>query len=416
MTLPHPAPSAPPRQAAEPQQTRTLVVSDVPGTAEQVAKALAQDASLTVGHRETSLADLARVPSVDIAATDLIIFDIRVGANDDLEALQTLRDMGHSGLKFLGVTAQTLTLATARALMDAGVDEVIPMTSIAPVPAQSEDVEQPQEHSAQRHGGDLHNGLIIAMCSARGGVGATTTVLNLATQLAHPQKNDAHGKAPRVAVIDLDIQNGVLGASLDLHDEGDVMDWLQSEVAPREDFIPRTMKTFDAGGFDVMPAPLAFAPLDILHSDMLAALLDDLRLAYDYVILDLPRAVCEWIDAVLIRADRFIILTDHSVHTLRQTRRLIETFSDEHPSLPIEVAVSKDAKTNNTAAALKEAETFLDRKIFHWIPRDDKSARRAADAGVPILVHRPRSPIARALTPIVTTLTEAQSSSTRRRA
>lgn len=416
MTLSYPAPADTLQQADEPQPTRTLVISDTSGTAERVAKALAQDTSLTVSHRETSLADLARVPSVDIATTDLIIFDIRVGAADDLEAMQALREMGHGGLKFLGVTAQTLTLATARTLMDAGLDEVIPMTSIAPAPSHPATVEQPAQPSAPRHGRDLHNGLIIAMCSARGGVGATTTALNIATQLARPQKSEIQEKAPRVAVIDLDIQNGVLGASLDLDDEGEVMEWLRSEAAPGEEFIPRTLKTFDAGGFDVMPAPMAFAPLDILNSDMLAALLDDLRLAYDYVILDLPRAVCEWIDAVLTRADRFVILTDHSVHTLRQTRRLIETFSDEHPSLPIEVVVSKDAKTNNTTAALKEAETFLDRRIAHWIPRDDKSARRAADAGVPILVHRPRSPIAKALTPIVATLKDAQSSNTRRRA
>ncbi|WP_296419968.1 AAA family ATPase [Pseudooctadecabacter sp.] len=408
MTMPNLAPSGP-----DPEPTRTLVVSNSAGTAARVAAALSQDVSLTVNHRDTSLADLARVPSVDIAATDLIIFDIRVGNEADLDALQTLRTMGHDNLKFLGITAQTLTLATARALMDAGVDEVIPMASIAPETPQPPPVEDPPP---QRHAGDLHNGLIVAVCSARGGVGATTTALNLATQLARPPKGDSHGPSLRVAVIDLDIQNGVLGASLDVHDEGEVMDWLQSGTAPEEDFIPRSIKTYEAGAFDVMPAPLAFAPLDILQSEMLAALLDDLRLAYDFVILDLPRAVCEWIDAVLTRADKFLILTDHAVHTLRQTRRLMDTFTDEHPSLPIEVVVSKDSRTNNSTAALKEAEAFLDRKITNWIPRDDKSARRAADAGQPMLALRPRSPVAKALAPIVDSLKDAHASSTRRRA
>lgn len=395
--------------------TRTMVLSETAGLAEMVARSLARDPSLDVRFEACALDTLAQNSEFDINGVDLIVFDIRAGSDADMAALKTFRDTGPDALKFLGVTAETLSLATARGLMDAGVDEVIPLSSVSPQTSHAEPLAQATESAGTRRADDARNGVIVAVNGARGGIGATSFALNLATQLRKTEKGDTN-PPQAVAVIDLDIQNGVLGAAIDITETGDLMDWLQGGDIPTDTLIKGSMSTYADAGFDVMAAPVAFAPLDALTPEMLASLLDDLRNRYHYVILDLPRAVAPWIDAVLSRADRFAILGDSNVHTVRQIRRLIDTYTDDHPGLPIDVIMAKEKKTRTSAAALKEAETFLDRKLTHWIPRDDTSAMRAADAGAPILHARPRSPIAKAMAPIVTALRAAHASDARRKA
>jgi len=395
--------------------TRTIVVSETAGIAEMVARSLGLDPSLEVTFKTCALEALADEDGFDIANVDLIVFDIRAGSDGDMTALRTFGDTGSADLKFLGVTAETLSLATARGLMDAGVDEVIPLSSVSPQKEHAAPLEPVTEIAQDRRGGDVRNGTIIAVNGARGGIGATTFALNLATQLRKPVKGDTSA-LPKVAILDLDIQNGVLGASIDITESGSYIDWLQGKDIAPDTLITDSMMPYAAAGFDVMAAPVAFAPLDSLSPDMLATLLDDLRLTYDYVILDLPRAVVEWIDAVLTRADRFVILGDSNVHTVRQMRRLIDTFTDDHPSLPMDIIIAKEKKSRTSTAALKEAESFLDRKFTHWIPRDDAAAMKAADEGRPILCTRPRSPIAKAMAPFVTALRATHANPSRRKA
>ena len=215
-------------------------------------------------------------------------------------------------------------------------------------------------------------------------------------------------------MVDLDFQNGVLGASIDLTDGGAYLEMLQGQASPNQSFLKRALESYAPGGFDVMAAPVTLAPLDAMTPDMVARLIDELRLAYDYVVLDLPRVVVDWIDAVLARADRFFILGDTSVHTVRQIRRMIDLYTDDHAALPVQVVVSKEKKPG--AAHVKEAEHFLGQTLATWLPRDDKTAARARAHGQPMALSGPKAPVSRAMGPVVEQIRTDFKNSNRRRA
>ena len=395
---------------AAPVRTRVLVVSDLPGMAEMVARNVGRgDSGLMVRHLRQTLADVAS--GEPLTDTDLVIFGIRPGVDADVAALRSLRAAHGQTLKFLGLTDEPLSLVVARGLMDAGLDEVMPLAAAAPRLTDAARLAPVAEDTLARRGGDARDGLIVTVAGARGGLGVTGLVLNLATLLARPDKaaRKANATPLRVAVVDLDFQNGVMGASVDLADPGGYLAMLQTGAHVDPGALAQMMVTH-ALGFDVMAAPDSIAPLDAMTPAMMAVLLDELRLAYDVVILDLPRALTDWTAPVLSRTDRLFLLTDPAVHTVRQTRRMIDLFRDDNPSLPIEAIVATGRKPMSLPAHVKEAERFLGLPLRHWLPRDPRAAAKATGLGQPLVQVAPRSPVARAMAPLIADLrlTEAQ--------
>ncbi|WP_288927422.1 AAA family ATPase [uncultured Maritimibacter sp.] len=401
-----------PVAAPKAARTRTLMLSGTPGMAEMVARGLAQDANLDVRHKPFGLADYISREDADLTGLELLVFEIRPGNDTDIAIIRELKRHFGDDLQILGVTGEALTLATARTLMEAGVAEVIPLSNTQPQADHAASLGA-LTTQAETTGGETRDAMVLAVCGAAGGVGTTTFALNLATLLARPDKT-SKGEAARVAVVDLDFQNGVLGASIDLTDGGAYLEMLQGQASPNQSFLKRALESYAPGGFDVMAAPVTLAPLDAMTPDMVARLIDELRLAYDYVVLDLPRVVVDWIDAVLARADRFFILGDTSVHTVRQIRRMIDLYTDDHAALPVQVVVSKEKKPG--AAHVKEAEHFLGQTLATWLPRDDKTAARARAHGQPMALSGQKAPVSRAMGPVVDQIRTDFKNSNRRRA
>ncbi|MCF7699481.1 AAA family ATPase [Loktanella sp. M215] len=397
-------------------QTRVLVISDLPGMAEMVARNVGRgDPALVVRSERMTLADLCdRGPLTD---TDLVIFGIRPGQDADVAALRRMKADDSSAIKFLGLTAEPLSLAVARGLMAAGLDEVMPLAAAAPRLTDAAQIAPVAEVTQAKRGDAAHNGLIVAVAAARGGLGATAFALNAATLMAQTDRKSARAgtAAPRIAVVDLDFQNGVLGSSLDITDGGGYLTMLQTGQHPDHEMLQRAMVSHPLG-FDVMAAPDAMAPLDAMTPDMVAVLLDELRLAYDVVILDLPRALTDWTAPVLARADRLFLLTDPTVHTVRQTRRMMDMFRDDNPSLTIDLVVTHQRKPFSQPAHVKEAERFLGESLRHWLPGDARAAQRAAGQGVPLAAAAPRSATIRAMGPLIAGLRTSLSQTQRRRA
>tara|TARA_R100000322_G_scaffold9788_7_gene6173 strand:- start:12398 stop:13564 length:1167 start_codon:yes stop_codon:yes gene_type:complete len=388
------------------------MLGGTPGVAEMVARGLARDENLDVDFRPHSLADYMTRADADLAGVELLVFEVRPGDDTDLAVIRELKRHFGDALQILGVTGDALTLATARNLMDAGVAEVIPLASTQPQMAQAAPLDDAPDMPATQ-GGNGHNGMILAVAGAAGGIGTTSFALNLATRLAARERKSTD-PAPRVAVVDLDFQNGVLGASIDMTDGGAYLEMLQGQADPDQPFLDRALATYGPGGFDVMAAPVTLAPLDAMTPDLVARLLDTLRTAYDHVILDLPRALVDWVDAVLARADRFFILGDTSVHTVRQIRRMIDLYTDDHAALPVEVVMCREKKPG--ATHLREAEHFLGQPLATWLPRDDRAAGRARDHGQPLALAAPRSAVVRAMGPLTEAVRADFANTSRRRA
>ena len=97
-------------------------------------------------------------------------------------------------------------------------------------------------------------------------------------------------------------------------------------------------------GLSVITAPARYGPLNAIQPDQIARLLDALRKSHDYIIVDLPHALVEWIDPVLSRTDKLMLTTDVVVPSVRATRKLMDFLLAEHPDLQIELVALQEKK------------------------------------------------------------------------
>ena len=128
----------------------------------------------------------------------------------------------------------------------------------------------------------------------------------------------------------------------------------------------------------------------------MAAILDVLKAEFDFIIVDMPRALVDWVTPILERSDRLYLVSDTSVPSIRQARRLIDFFSKENLALSIELLINHESKPFFLSQHHKEAAKVLERDFKHWLPDDPKTARTAVDCGKPISAISPRSKLSKA--------------------
>ena len=363
------------------------LVSRDPSIAEHLNRAIGGDPNYRVESLTGTLAGLNGTAQRMADAHDLIIFRTSEDRAEDLPAIAELRERAGPGKAILALTDDSVSLAEARALERAGIDSVMPVPeSAAELRRRVEDLTRQLARASQLpvlYAAERRLGRVIAVCPARGGIGASTLAVNLAEQLSQPRGRFRRKRADRVALVDLDLQYGAVASLLDiapnellylLAEDGDIPDagMLERAVHPVSD------------SFAVIAAPERIAPVDAVSARQVGAMIDALRVEYDYVVLDLPRAVASWSEAVANRADRMLFVTDMTPPSVVRCRRLIDLFVSERVDLPYEVIVSQETKPLLGARAHAAASEALERPLKHWMPPDPKAARAAADRGVPL--------------------------------
>jgi Flp pilus assembly CpaE family ATPase len=235
-------------------------------------------------------------------------------------------------------------------------------------------------------------GRILLVAKARGGIGATTLAVNLALELQGQKAN----AAARVALVDLDVQMGNAASLLDLADRGGMLALARLAADPDAQAVRHAMVRHGTG-LNVLVAPATAVPFDAFDQSRIAALLDALAAEHDVVVVDLPPALIGWLEPLLARAERLLMVTDLAVPSLVRAHRLITLMTEDHPDLPVEIVVAHERKPFRMGRTHRDAEAALGHPLRHWLPQETRLARQAQDRGEPLVQLAPRCGWSRAV-------------------
>jgi len=229
----------------------------------------------------------------------------------------------------------------------------------------------------------------IACANQKGGVGKTTTVVNLGAYLALAGQ--------RVLVVDLDPQgNATSGLGLDRADVRRSVYDLLAETVDAADVIIHTR----VPRLDLIPASLALAGAEVelaalpQREQRLARTLGRLAEAYDHVLIDCPPSLGLLTVNALTAARAVLIPLQCEYYALEGLSQLIATINlvRDHlnPDLAIQgvVLTMFDSRTNLSAEVRDEARRHLAGSVFRTVIPRSVRLSEAPSYGLPIALYR----------------------------
>jgi len=233
-------------------------------------------------------------------------------------------------------------------------------------------------------------GKIIAFSNQKGGVGKTTTALNMASYLA------AFGK--QVLLVDIDPQgNASSGTGVKLKSSMSTYDVLVKNCKPHAAIVATQLK-----GLHVMPSSISLAGAEVelvympTRDKVLKEALNEVKNDYDYVLVDCPPSLGLLTLNALSAADSVIIPIQSEYFALEGLTQLMNTIKliKQHlnPKLAIDgvVLTMQDKRSLLSRDVTEEIHKYFGKKVFNTIiPRNIKLAE-APSHGLPIILYDPK--------------------------
>lgn len=226
---------------------------------------------------------------------------------------------------------------------------------------------------------------VIALHGAKGGVGATTIAVNLATALHRLTER-------RVAVVDADLLSGDVAVLFDLPPDRSIVELLP---ALRE----LDAETIDShflqhpSGTHVLPAPEQIQRAEGVPPEDVARLLVALRPYFDYQIVDTSSAMTPATLAVFDEADLVVVVVTPEITALRNAARLLRLAGQlGYPADKLLLTLNRA----DTSRLINRSvvEEHLRRPVSVAIPSDGKTVLDALNAGELLIETRPDNRVA----------------------
>jgi chromosome partitioning protein len=235
-------------------------------------------------------------------------------------------------------------------------------------------------------------GRIIAVTNQKGGVGKTTTSVNLGACLAYIGK--------KVLLVDIDPQgNATSGAGVE---KGDVQQCIY-DVLVDDVEVKDTIKQSKVENLDIVPATISLAGAEIelvptiSREVRLKKALEKVKDDYDYIVIDCPPSLGLLTINALTSSDAVIIPVQCEYYALEGLSQLLSTVRLVQKHLNHDLMIDGvlltmlDARTNLGIQVIEEVKKYFQDKVYRTIIPRNVRLSEAPSHGEPIIIYDAKS-------------------------
>lgn len=233
---------------------------------------------------------------------------------------------------------------------------------------------------------------VIAIANQKGGVGKTTTAVNLSSCLAY--------KGKKVIIIDVDPQgNTTSGLGIDKKNIGKSI----YDVIINEDSIEDALMKTMIDDLYICPSNIQLVGAEvelvsvISRETRMKAAIDDIRDKYDFILIDCPPSLGLLTLNALTAADTILVPIQCEYYALEGLSQLMNTVKlvQRHlnTSLDVEgvVLTMFDARTNLSIQVVEDVKKYFRNKVYRTIIPRNVRLSEAPSFGLPIILYDAKS-------------------------
>jgi len=233
---------------------------------------------------------------------------------------------------------------------------------------------------------------VISVANQKGGVGKTTTTINLSASIAN--------RGYRVLIVDIDPQgNATSGLGIEKSSiKQDIYNVLIDEIPLKDTILHTSTKKLD-----LVPATINLSGAETELISMMAretrlkSALDAVSNDYDFIFIDCPPSLGQLSINAFTASDSILIPVQSEYYAMEglsqllNTIRLVQKHFNKDLGVEGVLLTMLDSRTNLGAEVVKEVQSYFDKKVYKTIiPRITKLAE-APSYGQPITEYAPNS-------------------------